>query len=115
MARLNVCMFGPWPPPCNDRLEKRCVLTELDNPEIGGNSSDCSVDGPMSNTYWTKFITGNGNNGAHKHYIIGQLNPPFSLRAFLYNTKPAGFDPNAPSTSLRGLQAGTNVKSFMKV
>ena len=87
----------------------------FDNPEIGGNSSDCSVDGSLSNTYWTKSITGNGNNGAHMRYILGHLNPPFSLRTFLNNTKPTGFDPSAPSTSLRGLQAGTSVKSFMKV
>lgn len=90
-------------------------IVHFDNPELGGNSADCSVvNSPIVNIYFTKAITGNGNTGAHMRYILGRLNPPFSLRAFLNNTRPSGFDPNAPTTSLRSLGA-TSIKSFMKV
>jgi hypothetical protein len=95
----------------------------FDNPELGGNSSDCSVDSPVSNTYFTNSITGNGNNGARMRYIVGHLNPPFSLKTFLKNTNPSGFVPAAPFTSVRSLEAAAaiiavgklSVKSFMKV
>lgn len=88
----------------------------FDNPEVGSNSGDCSVEGAVSNRYFTKAITGSGNHGAHMRYIIGQLNGPFSLRAFLTNTMPSGFDPNAPFTSIRNLQPPvTSISSFMKV
>jgi hypothetical protein len=55
-------------------------------------------------------------------YIIGRLNPPFSLKAFLQNTKPSGVDLAAPATSIRALPSAAaviasgklSVKSFMK-
>jgi hypothetical protein len=99
------------------------VSVSFDNPEAGGNSCDCSMDSPISNTYFTTSITGNGNHGAHMRFVIGHLNPPFSLKAFLKNTKPEDFDPAAPSTDLRSLKAvvealsgnGFSAKRFMKV
>ncbi len=90
-------------------------IVHFDDPEVGGNSADCSViSSPIPNIYFTKSIAGNGNNGAHMRYILGRLNPPFSLRAFLNNTRPSGFNPNAPTTSLRSLGV-TSLKAFMKV
>jgi hypothetical protein len=94
------------------------------NPEIGPNGSGASINSPISNTYFAFTITGNGNSGAHMRYVLGHLNPPFSLKAFLRNTTPAGFDPSAPSTSLRSLRPVAEVlattgrlslRSFMRV
>jgi hypothetical protein len=95
----------------------------FDNPEAGGNSCDCSVNSPISNTYFTSSVTGNGNHGAHMRYVVGHLNPPFSLKTFLKNTKPEGFNETAPSTDVRSLKAAADaiavgsfsVKGFMKV
>ena len=96
----------------------------FDNPEAGGNSSDCGVDSPISNAYFSNSINGNGNHGAHMRYVIGRLNAPFSLKAFLKNTKPSGFDQAAQFTAVRSLNdasgpiAGGNkfsVKAFMRV
>ena len=88
----------------------------FDNPEIGSNSGDCSVHGAISNRYFTQAIIGGGNNGARMRYILGGLNPPFSLRTFLENAKPTGFDPNAPVVSIRGLQPPvTSIRSLMRV
>lgn len=88
----------------------------FDNPEGGSNSGDCSVEGAVSNRYFTNSIIGSGNHGAHMRYIIGQLKGPFSLKTFLKNTRPTGFDPNAPITSVRSLQPQvTSIRSFMKV
>jgi hypothetical protein len=95
----------------------------FDNPEVGGNSSDCGVDSSISNAYFTSSITGNGNHGAHMRYVIGHLNAPFSLKSFLKNTKPEGFDPAAQFTTMRSLKAvvealpgdGFSAKRFMKV
>ena len=83
----------------------------FDNPEAGGNSSDCSVDSPISNCYFSNSVTGNGNHGAHMRFVIGHLNPPFSLKAFLKNTKPEGFDPGTKFTSVRTLKAATDILS----
>ncbi|HTS25591.1 MAG TPA: hypothetical protein VMH81_06935 [Bryobacteraceae bacterium] len=96
----------------------------FENPEAGGNSSECGVDSPISNAYFSNSITGNGNHGAHMRYTVGPLHGPFSLKAFLQNTKPSGFEPEAPSTSVRGLDdakgpiaAGNrfSVRAFMRV
>jgi hypothetical protein len=49
-------------------------------------------------------------------YILGELNGPFSLRTFLQNARPTGFDPNAPVISIRGLQPPvTSIRSLMRV
>src|SRR5260370_6830777 len=88
----------------------------FDNPELGSNSGDCNVDSVISHTYFTKAIIGTGNTGARMRYILGGLNPPFSLKAFLQNAKPDGFNPNAPVISIRGLQPPvTSIRSLMKV
>jgi hypothetical protein len=97
----------------------------FDNPEaFGTNSSDCGVDSSISNTYFTLSITGNGNHGAHMRFVIGRLNAPFSLKAFLKNTKPSGFDQEAPATAVRSLSDASvnlaqgnkfSVKTFMRV
>jgi hypothetical protein len=85
------------------------LTVHFDNPEIGNNSSDSTVDSPISNTYFTFTITGNGNKGAHMRYVLGRLNPPFSFRTFLKNANPSGFDPAAPSTSTRSLQSAADI------
>jgi hypothetical protein len=95
----------------------------FDNPEAGGNSADCSLDSPISNAYFLSSVTGNGNHGAHMRFLIGHLNPPFSLKEFLKNTKPEGFDPATQFTSVRNLKTATDilstnelsVKTFIKV
>lgn len=88
----------------------------FDNPEIGGNSGDGTVDSVISNRYFTKAIIGTGNNGARMRYILGELNPPFSLKTFLQNAKPSGFDPNSPVISIRRLQPPvTSIRSLMRV
>lgn len=99
------------------------LVVHFDNPEVGGNSSDCHVESPISNTYFTNSITGNGNQAAHMRYIVGRVNPPFSLKAFLKNTKPSGFNPGSAATSIRSLPSAAAViaagklslKSFMNV
>jgi|SRR5271167_3196347 len=95
----------------------------FDNPEGGGNSCSCGVDSPISNTYFSNSITGNGNHGAHMRFVIGHLNPPFSLKAFLRNTRPEGFDPAAQFASIRDMKAASQVaaggnisiKAFIRV
>jgi hypothetical protein len=96
----------------------------FDNPELGGNSASCNIDSPISNAYFTNSITGNGNNGAHMRFVIGHLNAPFSLKTFLKNTKPSGFNEAGPSTAIRnltdasGIIAGGNkfsIRTFMRV
>lgn len=83
-------------------------IVHFDNPEVGGNSSDCSViNTAISNVYWTRSITGSGNNGAQMRFILGHFNPPFSLRTYLHNS-------NAPIGGLRSLGV-TSVKAFIKV
>jgi hypothetical protein len=92
------------------------LTVHFDNPEVGSNSGDCNVDSVISNRYFTKAIIGGGNNGARMRYILGQLNGPFSLRTFLNNAMPSGFDPNAPIISIRGLQPPvTSIRSLMRV
>jgi hypothetical protein len=99
------------------------LIVHFDNPEVGGNSSDCHVEGPIANAYFTNSITGNGDNGAHMRYIVGHFNPPFSLKVFLRNTKPSGFNPGAATTSIRSLPGAAaiiksgplSVKGFMSV
>ena len=91
-------------------------IVHFDNPEAGSNSGDCSVDSPISNRYFTQAIIGSGNNGAHMRYILGQLSPPFSLKTFLQNAKPTGFDPNASSHSIRAIQPPvTSIRGLMRV
>jgi hypothetical protein len=88
----------------------------FDNPELGSNSGDCSVDSPIANTYFTRAIIGHGNNGAQMRYILGHLNGPYSLRVFLSNARPIGFDPSASSTSIRALQPPvTSIGALMRV
>jgi hypothetical protein len=99
-----------------DGTGESTFTVHFDNPEVGGNSSDCAAFGPIANTYVTQSIAGNGNNGAEMEYIIGKLSPPFSLKLFLQNTKPAGFNPAEATTSIRIFQPSvTSIKSFMKV
>jgi hypothetical protein len=91
-------------------------IVHFDNPELGGNSADCSVISPISNRYFTNAIAGGGNTNALMRFIIGNLVPPFSLKVFLNNTKPAGFNPSAPMTSIRSLQPPvTSIRAFMRV
>lgn len=92
------------------------LTVHFDNPELGSNSGDCNVDSVISNRYFTKAIIGTGNTGARMRYILGELNPPFSLKTFLQNAKPDGFDPNAPVISIRGLRPPvTSIRSLMRV
>jgi hypothetical protein len=49
-------------------------------------------------------------------YILGHLNGPYSLRVFLRNARPTGFDPSASSTSIRALQPPvTSIGALMRV